>query len=173
MSAAGDTKNKKINRVAADNVSLTSSPASSVNITRGHLRQLRHLKREIELLQDQIADFDSLVDGLPVVTDRVRGSDSEYPYVERGFIIRGRDPAEYQRRVKRLQRKLERRRDDYMALVEEMNEFIERIDDSLVRQIIALRHINGLSWDQVAAHIGGGNTAEGVRQIHSRFFRDT
>lgn len=143
---------------------------SPIKITRGQLRQLRHLKREIELLQDQIADFDSLVDGLPVVTDKVRGSDSEHPYVERGFVIRGYDPEEYRRRVERLKKRLQRRRDDYMALVEEINEFIESIEDSLLRQIVALRHINGLSWDQVAASIGGGNTAEGCRKRLQRFF---
>ena len=32
-------------------------------------------------------------------------------------------------------------------------------------------HVNGLTWDQVAAHIGGGNTGDSVRKMHDRFLK--
>lgn len=48
--------------------------------------------------------------------------------------------------------------------------YVNGIDDSLMRQIITLRHVNGFSWRQVAMHIGGGNTEDGVRMRHKRFF---
>jgi len=51
----------------------------------------------------------------------------------------------------------------------EINEYIETIDDSLLRQIITLRHVNGLTWDQVAASIGGGTRRTVVRMMHDRF----
>ena len=38
-----------------------------------------------------------------------------------------------------------------------------------IRQIISLKYVDGLTWEQVAASIGGGNTADGVRMIHNRF----
>ena len=66
--------------------------------------------------------------------------------------------------------RLQRRLGDLMDLVVEINEFVEDIDDSLLRQIIVLRHVNGLSWRQVAREIGGGNTADGVRMLHDRYF---
>lgn len=47
--------------------------------------------------------------------------------------------------------------------------YIAGIDDSLMRQIISLRFINGLSWRQVAFHVGGGNTEDGVRIALARF----
>ncbi len=47
--------------------------------------------------------------------------------------------------------------------------YIASIDDSLIRQIISLRYVNGLNWTQVAMYIGGGNTADSVRMIHNRF----
>jgi hypothetical protein len=50
--------------------------------------------------------------------------------------------------------------------------YISGIEDSFMRQILALRHINGLSWRQVAASIGGGNTEISVRVAHSRFLRN-
>ena len=49
--------------------------------------------------------------------------------------------------------------------------FIHTIEDSLMRQILTLRHVSGLSWRQVAKRIGGGNTEDGVKQAHSRFLR--
>ena len=50
-----------------------------------------------------------------------------------------------------------------------LNRYIGSIEDSLTRQILSLRYINGLSWQQVASSIGGGNTADGVRMLHNRF----
>lgn len=49
--------------------------------------------------------------------------------------------------------------------------YIASIDDSLVRQIISLRFINGLSWRQVSNHVGGANTEESVKKIFYRFLR--
>ena len=50
-------------------------------------------------------------------------------------------------------------------------EYVESIDDSLMRQIIFYRHILLLPWGIVAREIGGRNTADGLRMIHKRFFR--
>jgi len=133
-------------------------------VNKDKLRQLRHLKREIELLQDQIANLES-----EIVTDKVRGSDPEHPYTEKSFYITGFAHEEHGRKMKRLKERLQRRLDDLMDLVVEINEFVEEIDDSLLRQIIILRHVNGLTWEQVAAHIGGGNTGDSVRMMHDRF----
>lgn len=47
--------------------------------------------------------------------------------------------------------------------------YVNSIDDSLMRQIVTLRHINGLSWRQVALHVGGGNTEISVRVAYKRF----
>lgn len=130
------------------------------------LKQLRYLKSEIKMLQRQIDDMD-----YTIATDSVRGSDREYPYTQRSFTISGIDYADYNRRIRRLQRQLQRRLDELIDLVEETNSYIENIDDSLIRQIISLRYINGLTWDQVAATIGGGNTADSVRKVAERFLK--
>ena len=47
--------------------------------------------------------------------------------------------------------------------------YIANVGDPLMREILRLRFINGLPWLQVAASIGGGNTAEGVRKACYRF----
>ncbi|MEA5004710.1 MAG: RNA polymerase subunit sigma-24 [Christensenella sp.] len=50
-----------------------------------------------------------------------------------------------------------------------LNRYIESVGDSLIRQILTYRYVNGFTWNQVAANIGGGNTADGVRMLHNRF----
>ena len=52
-----------------------------------------------------------------------------------------------------------------------LERYIADIPDSLTRQIFTLRFVNGLSWYQVAAHIGGGNTEDGVRMICNRYLK--
>ena len=135
-------------------------------MTKQQLKQFKYLKSEIKMLREQV---DNLKAG--IVSDVVEGSESEFPYTKRRFVITGIDYKEYEKKTKRLQKHLQRRVDELMDLLEEINKYIEGIDDSLLRQIISLRHVNGLTWDQVAASIGGGNTGDGVRMMHDRYFK--
>ena len=133
-------------------------------MTRQKLKQIRHLKREIELLQEQIVHLEA-----EIVTDKVTGSDPDHPWTERHYIIKGL-PGERNEKLLRLRDRLERRMNDLQDLRAEIFEWVEGIEDSLLRQVIILRHVNGLSWRQVAREIGGRNTAESIRKLHDRYF---
>ena len=50
-----------------------------------------------------------------------------------------------------------------------LERYIGNISDSRTRMIFSLRFINGLSWVQVAAHIGGGNTDKSVSKACYRY----
>ena len=141
-------------------------PLRATAITKQQLRQLRWLKSEIKLLREQIENMK-----YPVVIDSVIGSSNRFPYNERPFIISGIDVEAYERKTAKLRKQLEQRADELIDLVAEATIYVEQIDDSLIRQIIILRHVNGLQWDDVAAHIGGGNTGDGVRKMHDRFLK--
>ena len=52
-----------------------------------------------------------------------------------------------------------------------LNRYIANVQDSLTRQIMALRFVNGMSWNQVAMCVGGGNTADGVRMLVNRYLK--
>jgi len=134
-------------------------------MTRQKLKQIRHLKREIELLQEQILNLEA-----GIVTDKVRGSLSHHPWIETSFKITGFDREELSQKMERLKKRMQRRVDDLLELRIEILEFVEGIDDSLLRQVIILRHVNGLTWDQVAKEVGGGNTGNTLQKMHDRYF---
>lgn len=52
----------------------------------------------------------------------------------------------------------------------EILEYIAGIDDSLIRQIMTLRHIELKSWQQIA-NIIGNNTADSIRKMHKRYLQ--
>lgn len=52
----------------------------------------------------------------------------------------------------------------------EICEFIESCPNSQVRDILALRYIDGCTWRKVAYKLGGGNTEDSVRKIAIRYF---
>lgn len=132
------------------------------------LSQLRYIKKEIELLQRQIADAEYAVETRKAF-DFVEGSNSKWPYQRKKFYIEGVNIPEYEKKVKRLRKKLQRRLDKLMEKREELEEYISTVPDSMMRMILTLRYVNGLSWRQVAAHIGGNNTADSVRKAAERF----
>jgi len=132
-------------------------------MTKAKLKQLRHLSKEIELLKQQIEGLETVV-----VTDKVKGSLSEHPYIETTYTIKGL-VHERSAKVERLKKQLQRRVDELMDLRQEVYEFVETIDDSLIRQVVTLRHINGLTWRQIARTIGAGTTWNSLRMMHDRF----
>lgn len=52
-----------------------------------------------------------------------------------------------------------------------LERWISAIPDSLTRQVFTLRFVDGLSWDQVAYHTGGGNSVDGVKKRCYRYIR--
>ena len=48
-------------------------------------------------------------------------------------------------------------------------QYINSIDDSLIRLIIQYRYINLLTWTKVAYFVGGNNTPDGVRMLSDRY----
>ena len=47
--------------------------------------------------------------------------------------------------------------------------YISNIDDSMIRQIIFLRFVQGHTWVQVATEIGGGNSPDSIRMMMKRY----
>lgn len=52
-----------------------------------------------------------------------------------------------------------------------LEEYINTVDDSLLRQIFTLRFVNGLPWEQVAFSLGNGSSGEAARIMCYRYLK--
>lgn len=128
------------------------------------LSQLYYLNREIEVLKKQLDSVEP-----EFVSDSIKGSSIEFPYTEHSIKIKGIGWDEYEAKTKRIKNKIKNRVSELMNLKDEINDYIEKIPDSELRLIISLRYINGLSWQQVASHIGNMGDGSTERKKHDRF----
>jgi hypothetical protein len=128
-------------------------------MTNRELNQLYWLNREIardkQRLQELIAaatDTSSKITGLPHASGV---SDKTALAVEIAYL----------KGV--IESKIQQSYYEYNRLIT----YINSIEDSYIRQILTLRYVNGLSWQQIAHHMGGGNTSDGVRMACNRYLR--
>lgn len=129
-------------------------------MTKEELKQIYYLNKEIKMWQRELDRLQckSLVKGqeitgmphVPGISDKVGDIATEIKYIE--DIIKGL--------LARIQ--IERRR---------IMEYIDNIDDSLLRQIIFLRNVSCMSWNQIAKEIGN-NTEDSVRKMYDRFIKN-
>ena len=135
-------------------------------MNKQELSQLKHIQGEINLLEKAIAKID-----YEYVTDGVKGSSKHFPFIEHNIMITGADVKGHNRKARRLKAQLEQRKDDLLNKRVEIEEFIDTIDDSFIRQIIALRYISGFQWEQVAASLGAGYTTDCIKRQYERFMK--
>ena len=127
-------------------------------LTKQELSQLYYLNREIaeekrklEELMSAATNTTTKITGMPHVSGVARTSESMAI-----LIAEQRDLVE----LKVKQSVIEYNR---------LNRYIAEVSDSLMRQILSYRYVNGLTWEQTAAHIGGKNTADSIRMSHDRY----
>lgn len=127
-------------------------------MTLKELSQLYYLNREIEMDQRRLRELEArALPGAQVITGMPHGSgvaDIVGRYAAEIADLRGIIEAKHQQCL------YERSR---------LERYIAGIDDSLLRQIFTYRFVNGLPWLQVAACIGGSNTADSVRVACNRY----
>ncbi len=131
----------------------------SEKLTKDELRQIFYINREIIMWQrkrDELR-YASLVKS-PTISDMPMGGQ------RRGIEDLAIEFVEYETIINGLLAKLQIQH-------KRIIEFINGIDDSLMRQIIFYRHISCMTWNEVANSIGGGNTEDSVKQAYSRFTR--
>ncbi len=114
----------------------------------GQLKQLRYLKGEVMLLSRRIERLEAEIEA-----DR---------------RVRWRGTADHRARLIALRERLARKRERCMAQLEALYGFIGDIGDSRLRQIMAGRYIDGLTWKEVAVRIGEASE-QYPRRLHNRF----
>ena len=131
-------------------------------MTLKELSQLYYLNREIEMdkrrLQELEAQAVSCTPNLTGMPHAPGVSDKVGRYAAEIVDLRGIIEAKHQQCL------YERSR---------LERYISDIEDSYLRLAFTYRFINGLPWEQVAACIGGSNTADGVRMMCNRYIKAT
>lgn len=139
-----------------------STPAQSTaggeEMTKRELSQLYWLNREIRQDQERLRELEEAAEAIvPRYGEGVRSGprdrvgDLALLICEQRMLI-------------------ERKRQRACLEQNRLCRYVSGIEDSLMRQIIALRYLEGLSWNQVAQRIGGV-TEDSVRMAHNRFLR--
>lgn len=120
-------------------------------MTREMLSQYIDLKQEIKLLENKIKEMESRE--VQCVSDVVRGSSRQFPYIEHNVRVSGVD-LEFERRMKRaIGRKKVQLKELKLRLEEDevyIYDYIQNQKDSRTRQVLVYSYIDGLKQNQVA-----------------------
>ena len=130
-------------------------------MTKQELTQLFYLNKEVQMWQDELSRMrgKSLIGSPSFTGAQERGDISDRTdnlaasVADTEAIIQG----------KLVEIQIQRKK---------IIEYIQSVEDSLMRQILFYRHVSGMGWTKVALSIGGNNTADGVRKMHDRFLKE-
>jgi len=136
-------------------------------MTRERLSRLQAIQREIDVVKREINNITAA--GAPYVTDKVTGSSSSYPYIKKSFKISGYDLDSYYAKLDRLNKKLTAKLNELMDERDELINFINTIDDLVLRMILMLKYVKGYTWNQIGREIG--YSARSVRLRHAKFVK--
>ena len=134
------------------------------------LSQYNDLVREIEEVEQRICkterDLQRIIDE-GEVTDMVRGGEGGIQH----FTITGFPNRDYVKMTTLLNTRksiLHALKSEIEQSINDVQEFINSLDNSHDRRIVTMRVIDKMSWRQIAQNIGGGNTADSVRMAYNR-----
>ena len=109
---------------------------------------LRHSYKAVEVEHQKLENFKFKPDSYQ--EDIVTGSDSEYPYTEHHFKIRGYGNIEYPKRKAALANKIAKIR----AEIEEVERYIQSVEDPEMRNILTMYYELGMTQEQIAQQYG-------------------
>lgn len=128
-------------------------------LTVQELKQYIFLKIELDRITNELNEIKS-----NKTVSTVKASYSEFPFTEHSVSVQGCDESAINK-IKRLNDK----KFIIQTKIELIEDFIDSIKDSQIRQIIELKYIKNKSWAEVAKILGGNNTRDSVRKMSRRF----
>lgn len=131
--------------------------------------EIKKLMREYEDINNRLN-----IEENKVVVDSVKGSSSQYPYVEHNCVVEGiQDSKKYRRYKKMLNNKKREIGKKLLNFEYQMN----YIEDSEIRTILRYKYVDGLKNYQIANEMNNGKikydkeyTADSIRMQLNRFF---
>lgn len=135
----------------------------AVEVEEKLLKQYRHLVMEIKDIDRRIISHNRA----EVKRDTVRGG---YGGTQR-FDIEGQSETLEKSRLQMEILKKKQKRVELEERTAAVEKFIDAVDDSRMRQILRLRYMDGMSWNETAKNIGELGQGDAVRISCSRFLR--
>lgn len=130
------------------------------------LKQYNSIREEIKELGREIAKLERQE---KYATDKVTGSDNQFPYAEKHFTISGIvDDKNLIRKKEILIDRLEK----CEKIKIEIDRFITKIPDSLTRRVFRYRYIDELNWQAIAMRIGRVHESYPRRDIHDKYLKE-
>lgn len=142
--------------------------------------EAKEIRQAIEKLQTDICRISKQIEEIEAggtVKDKVYGGEGGW----QGFTIEGFPTKDhknkknllYTKKIKLSERisTLEVLETELVSKVADVEKFICSISDSHIRRIVRLRAVESMSWNEVAAQIGGNNTEDSVRMMYNRYFK--
>lgn len=144
-------------------------------MTINELSQLFFLTREIERLESE-KDRLERAGKKDIVKDTVKGSYAYFPYTEHSILIKGIEEEGYKitkhdLEIAELKGLIELNIKKSIIERIRLERYISSIEDAEMRQIIALRYVNGLAWRQIANELGYQDESV-PRKKHNRFLKN-
>lgn len=129
-------------------------------MTKQRVKQYLSLLREIAMLEDRIYSASC---GGDFVTDMVRGSTKELPYAMHNIVIQGFGSDAVP--------KLSTRKAWCVAECKAIEDFIANLDDSIMRQLLTRRYLEGRSLKETGGLVGYSER-QASRLINEFFGKD-
>lgn len=132
------------------------------------LEQIAPLRKELKDIEKRLQNLEN-----QTTIDGVRGSGKEYPYTQHTFRIEGIN----HKGRNYLKRRWTRCRNQIRQTIKYIEEELENIDDSELRQIIRYKYEDELEYNVIAHKMNDGKkngsyTADGVRMKVKRFLKN-
>lgn len=129
-------------------------------MTKKELSQLYYLKKEIKEQQRRIAELEAAA---TKCTANISGMPSG-----RGISDK---VGQYAAQIADLKAILDLNIKKCFYELNQIDRYIQSVDDPLIRQIMMYRFENHMSWRQIERAIGGNNNAESLRKRLFRYLR--
>lgn len=128
-------------------------------VTPEQLGQLRALNREIAAEKDRLAQLRALKQGKQIRAEGI-------PYLGPEQARR-----QYEPEIRAIEEKIEENLSRCLEQLAWLEDYIGQVEDSQMRQILSLRYVSGLTWQQTAFRMGHYDE-QVPRRKHRKFFEN-
>ena len=134
------------------------------------MSEIIKLKKEVTQLREKLCESEYGNNDI-YVRDKVKGSMAQFPYSAKSFNIGGYEEMS-ERCIKKRSEigvKISNKYDELYKKINDALDYIQKIEDSEIRQILTYKYIDGLTWEQTGQSMN--YSWETVRKKHDKFMK--